>query len=84
MAARSPAVVEMVFVELMPEHYTKNTLECTVWCNKCGRSTQHRVDGGRRGPCLEHDAPELSQAQRKNREKRERERQQPGLFGEKP
>jgi hypothetical protein len=36
----------------MPEHYTKNTLECTAWCPKCQDSTQHRVDGGRRGPCL--------------------------------
>src|SRR5258708_33272914 len=38
---------------IMPEHYTKNTLECTVWCNHCGRTTQHRVDSGRRGPYLE-------------------------------
>ena len=37
----------------MPEHYTKNTLECTVYCLRCGKDTQHRVDGGRRGPCLE-------------------------------
>jgi hypothetical protein len=37
----------------MPEHYTKNTLECTAYCGKCQRMTQHRVDGGRRGPCLE-------------------------------
>jgi ribosomal protein L44E len=37
----------------MPEHYTKNTLECTAWCGKCHRQTQHRVDNGRRGPCLE-------------------------------
>jgi len=37
----------------MPEHYTRNTLECTVWCRPCGKLTQHRVDDGRRGPCLE-------------------------------
>jgi hypothetical protein len=37
----------------MPEHYTKNTLECTAWCAKCQRNTQHRVDGGRRGPCID-------------------------------
>ncbi len=37
----------------MPEHYTRNTIEATVWCNRCNRDTQHRVDGGRRGPCLE-------------------------------
>lgn len=40
----------------MPEHYTKNTLECTAWCRVCQKHTQHRVDGGRRGPCLEHCA----------------------------
>jgi hypothetical protein len=37
----------------MTIHYTKNTLEVTAWCGKCQRDTQHRVDGGRRGPCLE-------------------------------
>jgi ribosomal protein L44E len=37
----------------VPEHYTKNTLECTAYCNRCGGDTQHRVDDGRRGPCLE-------------------------------
>jgi hypothetical protein len=36
----------------MPEHYTKNTLQVTVWCNRCGKVTPHRVDDGRRGPCL--------------------------------
>jgi hypothetical protein len=36
----------------MPEHYTRNTLEATVWCNPCYAITQHRVDDGRRGPCL--------------------------------
>lgn len=36
------------------EHYTRNTETATAWCNKCIRVTQHRVDGGRRGPCLEH------------------------------
>lgn len=36
----------------MPEHYTKNTLEATCWCNPCNAMTQHRVDSGRRGPCL--------------------------------
>jgi hypothetical protein len=37
---------------MTPEHYTKNTLECTSWCAKCQDYTQHRVDGGRRGPCM--------------------------------
>jgi hypothetical protein len=37
----------------MPEHFTRNTLTASVWCAKCGRLTEHRIDGGRRGPCLE-------------------------------
>ena len=39
-------------IEAMGEHYTKNTLECTAYCNPCGALTQHRVDAGHRGPCL--------------------------------
>lgn len=68
----------------MPHHYTKNTLECTVWCKPCGRPTQHRVDGGRQGPCLEHvaktDKDGLSKKQKKARVEREKERQNPTLF----
>jgi len=64
----------------MAEHFTRGTLECTAWCNKCQRMTQHRVDGVRRGPCLEHEAPRFSQAQLARRKKQERERQQPALF----
>jgi hypothetical protein len=66
----------------MPEHYTKNTLECTAWCNRCGKFTQHRVDGGRRGPCIDpaHPVQELSQAQLARKKKEARERQQPMLF----
>lgn len=64
----------------MPEHYTRNTLETTAWCPTCGRSTQHRVDGGRRGPCLEHAAPELSKAQQRRRAAEELRRQNPTLF----
>lgn len=37
----------------MAEHYTKNTVTASVWCNRCGRMTTHRVDEGRRGPCME-------------------------------
>lgn len=36
----------------MAEHYTKATTEVTVWCKRCNALTQHRVDDGRRGPCL--------------------------------
>lgn len=41
----------------MGEHYTRNTESVTAWCNKCQRVTEHRVDGVRKGPCLEHHAP---------------------------
>ena len=40
----------------MGEHYTKNTVEVSGWCLKCGKNTMHRVDHdtqqGRLGPCL--------------------------------
>jgi hypothetical protein len=41
----------------MAEHYTRNTLTATAWCAKCHRNTEHRVDDGRRGPCLDPDHP---------------------------
>lgn len=41
----------------MAEHYTRNTLTATAWCTKCGRNTEHRIDNGRKGPCLEHVTP---------------------------
>ena len=68
----------------MTIHYTKNTLEVTAWCAKCQRDTQHRVDGGRRGPCIDpgHPVQELSKAQIAAREKREREKRNPSLFGD--
>ena len=36
----------------MPEHYPKDTVQVQVWCNVCHKETMHRVDAGRRGPCL--------------------------------
>lgn len=66
----------------MPEHYTKNTEECTAWCAKCQRMTQHRVDGGRRGPCIDpaHPYRELSKAQEKRRAAEQHAKQNPKLF----
>ena len=71
----------------MPEHYTKNTLECTVYCNKCAKFTQHRVDDGRRGPCLECiKRREVENEVRRIKEgldkenKAEQERKNPRLF----
>lgn len=36
----------------MPEHFTKGTVAASFWCKKCAKPTMHRVDTGRRGPCL--------------------------------
>jgi len=37
-------------------HFTRNTVEASAWCVKCGKETMHRVDcdaqQGRLGPCL--------------------------------
>lgn len=64
----------------MAEHYTRGTLACTAWCNHCSRNTQHGVSDGRRGRCLEHDAPQYSKKQLADRARREREHQNPELF----
>jgi hypothetical protein len=37
---------------LMPEHYTKSTVAAQAFCPRCMRVTMHRVDFGRKGPCL--------------------------------
>ena len=37
----------------MPEHYPKSVTDCWEFCEQCGRNTTHRVDDGRRGPCLD-------------------------------
>ena len=36
----------------MSEHYPKSTTECEAYCTKCEKLTRHRVDDGRKGPCL--------------------------------
>lgn len=36
----------------MPHHFTKGTVSAVFWCDVCYRDTEHRVDDGRRGPCL--------------------------------
>ena len=33
-------------------HYQKNVVEASLFCNVCGKDTPHRIDDGRRGPCL--------------------------------
>lgn len=34
------------------QHYTRNTVEVSEWCSKCGKYTMHRVDAPKLGPCL--------------------------------
>jgi len=36
----------------MSQHYTRLTVSATVYCAKCQRPTEHRVDNRRVGPCL--------------------------------
>lgn len=36
----------------MSEHYQRNTVEVSAWCNRCGKDTPHRVDAPKLGPCL--------------------------------
>lgn len=42
----------------MAEHYTRNTERVTAYCLKCRRFTEHRVDQGRKGPCLDPFHPQ--------------------------
>jgi hypothetical protein len=37
----------------MAEHFTRNTVSAEFPCAKCKKRTQHRIDKGRKGPCLE-------------------------------
>jgi ribosomal protein L44E len=37
----------------MTEHFTRSTVSAEFYCPKCGKRTQHRIDGGRKGPCLD-------------------------------
>ena len=36
----------------MPQHFTLNTVSASFYCGKCEKFTQHRIDKGRKGPCL--------------------------------
>lgn len=37
----------------MTQHFTRNTVSAEFWCGKCKKRTQHRIDKGRKGPCLD-------------------------------
>ena len=64
----------------MSHHYTRGTESVTRWCNTCSRRTQFAVSAGRLGRCTEHDAPELTQEQKRRREREAQRRQNPSLF----
>ena len=36
----------------MPHHFTKSTVEASVWCNACMKMTPWRIADGRRQYCL--------------------------------
>lgn len=36
----------------MTQHFTKNTISVSFFCTRCNCYTQHRIDSGRKGPCL--------------------------------
>jgi hypothetical protein len=57
------------------QRFTRSTVSAAHWCGKCGKSTQHRIDGVRLGPCLEcierldkqhAEAPKVEPAQQKH------------------
>lgn len=37
----------------MTQHFTRSTVSADFYCGKCKRTTQHRIDDRRKGPCLE-------------------------------
>jgi ribosomal protein L44E len=37
----------------MTQHFTRNTVSAEFYCGKCEKFTQHRISGGRKGPCLD-------------------------------
>lgn len=37
----------------MTQHFTRSTISAAFYCSKCAKTTQHRIDDCRKGPCLE-------------------------------
>ena len=63
----------------MTEHYTKQTVSASAFCRKCNRSTEHRVDAGRLGPCM-RCVENLQAEHAYNEQERRREERQGVLF----
>lgn len=36
----------------MTQHFTRSTVSQSLWCKRCQKYTQHRIDGVRKGACL--------------------------------
>jgi len=54
----------------MTQHFTRNTVSAAFYCGKCGKVTQHRIDGVRKGPCIEcMEKLEKQHAEKKEPEK---------------
>jgi ribosomal protein L44E len=66
----------------MTQHFTRNTISAAFYCRKCGRETQHRIDGVRKGPCLDCIA-RLTIEHAQNEIERRRAARQGSLFAEK-
>ena len=60
----------------MTQHFTRNTVSAAFHCGKCGKVTQHRIDSGRKGPCLEC----IARLQEQHEQKPDPEPKQEGLF----
>jgi hypothetical protein len=57
----------------MTQHFTRLTVSAAFYCGKCGKQTQHRIDNGRKGPCLEciaryDNAPKVAKPEEKQEE----------------
>ena len=60
----------------MPHHFTKGTVQASVWCNRCRKDTAWRIADGRRQFCtICYNRPVTA------KEKEQKEKQ-PSLFGE--
>lgn len=36
----------------MTQHYQRNVVEASAWCQRCRKNTMHRIHGVKLGPCL--------------------------------
>jgi hypothetical protein len=46
----------------MTEHYTRNTVSASAFCKRCRAHTQHQVQGGLMGACMDCQARPLPPA----------------------